>query len=57
VENKESSKKTASELFSRIKNTCNKREMVEQCIKLYHSFSSALAQLMCLNILGAAMEE
>lgn len=57
VDNKENQRKLGKDLMDKIKNILSSRDVAEQCLKAFHSFSNVTAQLMCLHHLGTAVQE
>jgi hypothetical protein len=57
VDNKENQRKLGKDLMEKIKHILSSRDITEQCLKAFHSFSNVTAQLMCLHVLGTSVQE
>ena len=57
VDNKENQRKIGKDLMDKMKTILSSREVAEQCLKAFHAFSNVTAQLMCLHVLGTAIQE
>lgn len=57
MDNKEALRKLGKDLMDKVQTILSPRDVVEQSLKAFHSFNSVTAQLMCLHVLGTAVQE
>lgn len=57
AENKEALKKIGKELLTQLKEGLSRKDVADQCVRAFHSFNSVPAQIVCLQVLAASLEE